>query len=53
MFPYKERQRTESLKRTVDTVKDVGHYLGPKIKQDMKIMCEYTNGDSGILISIG
>ena len=31
----------------------VGYYLGPKIKQDMKRMCEHTNGDSGILTSIG
>ena len=31
----------------------VGYYLGPKIKQDMKRMCEHTNGGSGILTSIG
>ena len=31
----------------------VGNYLGPKIKQDMKTMCEHINGGSGILTSIG
>ena len=28
-------------------------YLGPKIKQAMKTMCEHTNEDSGILTPVG
>ena len=32
---------------------NVGYYLGPKIKQDMKLMREYTNEDCRILTSVG